>query len=490
MRCFLMLLSLFSVCLLLSGCDALEESEEKQGGVINPQVIDHQGGRVTPPPRDLIREMLLSAPEGEWPEPLPVLTWFENLDEGWREVESEGRPMLVLVRCPVSNASGSLDQELLSPPPGLAEILRQFVTVVITDGQRVDLNRLPMNSHQDPDQTWWLWILSPQGQVYSVLGEKNRGTVSLSTDDLVAWMTEVLNHHWDPRRLDWKADGEPVDPTTPPLSITENPAYEMWKAGAEHMGTLRKEQQCMCCHQVQDTFWSEIKLTTQFLPHIHYVIWPPEENVGFILQDDHRIALQEVMPDSFASKTSLQAQDRIGVITNKRVFSGTDLRVQLHTYEGRSGRTIYAVRGGDYLDTSLSLQTGNWRRYDLSWRKSIYESVISSHPGFIPQEVNEGTKSKLGLSGKLALKPLVGKASPAWAAGIRPDQIIYEYVEDTTEMTPYQFLFNFKMTAPVGAKRFLSVGPADGKGPGRKVNIPALSIFDVPQEAFSMFEEK
>lgn len=304
-------------------------------------------------------------------------------------------------------------------------------------------------------------------------------------------MTEVLNHQWDPRRPDWKADGEAVDPSTPTLSITENPGYENWQAGAEHMGTLRQGGDCMCCHQVQDTFWSEIKLkSNRFLPNLEYLIWPPLTNVGFELEDEYESLVQNIVPDSFASQTSLQAGDRMGVVNSKRIFSATDLRATIHNFDGRIGRRIYAARSGDYVSSTLTIKAGDWRRYDLSWRHSIYESVVSSHPGFIPEEVTDGTKSKLGLSGKLALKPVIGKASPAWQAGVRPDQIIYEYIDKNGEMTPYQFMFNFKLTAPVGSKRYISVGPADGKGPGRKLNIPALSIFDVPPEAFSMLEEE
>jgi hypothetical protein len=81
---------------LFVGCDALQEIEQQSGTVvIDPEdpvretIIANRG-------RDFVYEMLVTPPEGEWLDPLPSLTWWESLEEGWNEVRKEGRPLLVL----------------------------------------------------------------------------------------------------------------------------------------------------------------------------------------------------------------------------------------------------------------------------------------------------------------------------------------------------------------------------------------------------------
>jgi hypothetical protein len=133
MRSSLSLIMCLLFVSLFVGCDALQEIEQQSGTVvIDPEdpvretIIANRG-------RDFVYEMLVTPPEGEWLDPLPSLTWWESLEEGWNEVRKEGRPLLVLVHCPVSTSSGNLADEMTIPPPELSEVLRQFVTVKLTD---------------------------------------------------------------------------------------------------------------------------------------------------------------------------------------------------------------------------------------------------------------------------------------------------------------------------------------------------------------------
>jgi hypothetical protein len=224
---------LFLITAVLSGCDTVEELPQSTPA---PRPVVKDKAPPSEPPRDFMSEMLLTKPLGDWPEAAPVLTWFESLEEGWAEVKKEGRPMLVLVSCPGSTKSGQFAEDLLNPTPEMATLLRQFVTVHLTDGQKIDLNRMPFRRYQDPDQTWWCWILSPEAQVYSVLGKISPESPEITWEHALEWMTSVLNHHWDPRRPEWNADGEAVPSTIATRSIAENSGFQKWKAGAEYLG--------------------------------------------------------------------------------------------------------------------------------------------------------------------------------------------------------------------------------------------------------------
>jgi len=72
-------------------------------------------------------------------------------------------------------------------------------------------------------------------------------------------MSAVLDHHWDPRREDWNADGEVVPISTPMRSIADNPEFQKWKSSVNYLGDLKNDGQCICCHQMQDVLWTEKK---------------------------------------------------------------------------------------------------------------------------------------------------------------------------------------------------------------------------------------
>jgi len=250
-------LAILLTSLILGGCDAVEEKAQIKP-TPPPPIVEEKTPAVEPQ-RDFLVEMFLTEPQGDWPEAAPVLTWLDSLEEGWNEVKNEGRPLLVLVHCPGSSRSGQFANDLLNPTPEMAVLLRQFITVHITDGQEIDLNRMPFRRYQDPDQTWWCWILSPQGQVYSVLGRISPESPEVTWSDAVQWMSAVLDHHWDPRREDWNADGEVVPISTPMRSIADNPEFQKWKSSVNYLGDLKNDGQCICCHQMQDVLWTEKK---------------------------------------------------------------------------------------------------------------------------------------------------------------------------------------------------------------------------------------
>ena len=385
----------------------------------------------------------------------------------------------------MSSSSGHLADELNIPPPELSEVLRQFVTVKLTDAQQIDLARMPFQKYQDPDQSWWCWVLSPEGQVYSVLGKESPTSPEFEIGEAVNWMTSVLNHHWDPRRADWDADGEAIPDSTPIQSVTENPGYNSWKEGATYLGNIRDSGKCMCCHQVQDVFWSERNLSQKFQPSADYWIWPPAESAGIILKSQADGTVTEVLSNTPADRSLLKAGDRIGVIDQQRVFSSADIRASLNQV---AEFEFYVAQDQNISRYKFPERATHNRGHDITWRTSIEESVLGSHPGFLLEPASKPVRSKLELEGRMALRPLVGNDSPAWKAGVRSNQVIVRLEEMGEDFTPKQFMVAFKMTA-IGSKSSITVRNLDNPGLAERIELEAISILDLPPEAIQMMKE-
>jgi hypothetical protein len=448
-----------------------------------------------PSPRNFFEEMLIDPPEGKSPEPRPSVAWLDSLSAGWQEAIKENRPLFVLVHCPEATRPAKPVELFLSPPPGLADLLRQYVTVELTDAQQIDLVRMPFEVYQDPDQTWWCWILSPQGGVYSVLGQQHPDRDKVFEEDVRDWLSSVLDHHWDPRRPDWKADGEEIPGSVPSVSILDNPGYAKWRQGAEYLGNLRAEGHCMCCHQVQDVFWCEDDLAHEFRSVDDYWIWPPPEKVGLSFDREASSKLAAVEPGSLGEKLDFQASDRIGTIIGRRVFSATDVRAMIqefvhpHATWSDIDQDVHLVRHGEIQKKNLLTQGVLWANYDVLWRTSIKESVLASHPGFLVQQADDDTRRKLNLIGRMAFFPQLGQQSPAWQTGLRPGQLIVSCGPRTERFTPEEFYFFYKMNLPVGARADLSIRYGEGWKSVRKLQIPAISVLDLPPEAIQMIKQ-
>lgn len=481
-------LILVSLCGWLGGCDAIESlNEDGNGNVTEQQPVELQTGQVASAPpvdrTDAIREMLIGPPAGEWPDPLPVLEWKTSLEAGWKEVRKVERPLLILLRCPGASRSGTLDERLLSPIPELSERLRQFVTVELTDGQDIDLERMPFARYQDPDQTWWCWVLSPEGQVYSVLGSENRNSPEITEAEVSNWLSRVLDHHWDPRRPKWNADGPVIPAETPARSIVQSPGFDRWRKGAEYLGTLRNNGECMCCHQVQDTLWVEEDLKREFRVTEDFWLWPPPANTGLNFESEATPLVTDLSPGSFAEKVRFQSGCTIGVTDEKRVFSTTDVRAAINTLRGPSGLKTYAALNGSVIPSALGITNGAARDYDLTWRTTIAESVLAGHPGFLPARVSRRLRKDLKLENRLALMPnVITSGSPAWERGVRPNQVITQLGEITRDLTPEEFLFLFTLNHQVGSQARLTVRREDARWQPAQFEIPSISVLEIPPE--------
>ena len=188
------------------------------------------------------------------PPPQDKVVWRDDLAGAMREAMLFGRPLFVTMRCLPCKQCSAFDKDVLEGGAELAPLLKQFVTVRLTDVQNVDLRIFPMEGFQDFDLSWWGWFLSPQGQVYGVFGGRDHvsDATRISVPALANTLRRVLAHHYDQRRADWNIEG--------PMPIFEGkaetkhtpkglPGYESWKSKSH---AEVKTQACIHCHQVAD----------------------------------------------------------------------------------------------------------------------------------------------------------------------------------------------------------------------------------------------
>src|SRR5947207_6275800 len=147
------------------------------------------------------------------PPPMEAVRWRGDLGNAFEQARREGRPLFVTMRCLPCKQCSAFDKGVLEGGPQLDPLLRQFVTVRLTDAQDVDLRLLTMADFQDLDLSWWGWFLSPEGKVYGVFGGRDEVSdeTRISVPALANTLRRVLAHHYDPRRANWDLDGPAPD---------------------------------------------------------------------------------------------------------------------------------------------------------------------------------------------------------------------------------------------------------------------------------------
>ena len=108
---------------------------------------------------------VLKPAEPKLPAPQESVRWRIDLGEALREAQASKRPLFVTLRCLPCKQCSAFDKSVLEGGPQLDPLLKQFITVRLTDAQSVDLRLLPMEGFQDFDLSWWGWFLSPEGKV-------------------------------------------------------------------------------------------------------------------------------------------------------------------------------------------------------------------------------------------------------------------------------------------------------------------------------------
>jgi hypothetical protein len=367
------------------------------------------------------------------------------LELAFQRARSEHRPLFVVFRCLPCKQCSDFDRDVLEGGPELDPLLREFVTVRLTDVRNVDLRLFPMEDFQDFDLSWWGRFLSPEGEVYGVFGGRDHVSDStrISVPALTATLGRVLAHHRDPAR-----GSKPVDRTGPPRTPPDLPGFGSWaRAGAPEA-----REGCLHCHQVAEILRQPAIDAGTFDKRKDLSMWPLPESAGIELERDHGLRVAAVQPGSSAARADLRPGDILDSADGRRLFSQADFRGVLH--RGPSGRGEIELswhRGGQVHDSRLHLEEGwrsRWDSSEIAWRMSVSQGNIGGNPGFWPLRAREDLARKLALPpGRLAVQPYYGKAKdvPARKAGLEEDLVVTAVNGQSPDLHGREFLTWFRL---------------------------------------------
>ena len=385
-----------------------------------------------PPWEEILR------PIGQPPAPLSAVEWRPKLGGALLEARSSGRPLLVTLRCLPCKQCSEFDAAVLEGGPELDPLLRQFVTVRLTDAKDMDLRLLPAAGFQDLDLSWWAYFLSSDGRLYGVFGGKDHVSdkTRISVSALRHCLERVLAHHYDPRRQEWGLEGAAPELSGSAVRPTDLPGYAPWserfpKAAAGS---------CVHCHQVAEILREPAIRAGSFDKERDLAVWPLPENVGLHLDRDHGLLVTKVEADSPAAAAGIRPGDVLGAANEQRLFGQTDFRAVLHRGPRESGNVeLVWMRGDGVRSATLELADG-WRRTELAWRMSVSQGNVGGDPGFWPLGGPNAGK------GRLSLRPFFGPrpSSPAFRAGLRGSHEVIAVDGQSPDLTGRGFLVWFR----------------------------------------------
>jgi serine protease Do len=370
---------------------------------------------------------ILGPARGQVPEsPGFMVKWRSELPAAMAEARAQNRPLFIAFRCLPCKQCSAFDKEVLEGGFDLDALLNQFVTVRLTNAMDIDLRIFPVEGFADLDLSWWGWFLSPEGRVYGIFGGRDEvsDTTRISKAALIATMTRVLKHHYDPRRPQWKVDGPAPDLSGSAKSPRTLPGYAGWARGS-HEEAAR--QTCLHCHQVNDILRQPAVAAKTFDKRRDFDVWPLPENVGLKLDRDEGLLVTQVIQGSAAEKAGLQRGDAIRAAGERRCFSQADFRGVLHRGPRSAGEIdVWWTRGSEVHSGKLAVAEG-WRKTVLDWRMSVSQGIVGAYPGFFPLAINEQRREKYHIpANTMAIEPYMGpeQQNPPFAAGLRGNDMV------------------------------------------------------------------
>ena len=404
---------------------------------------------------------ILTDTEIKLPAPRPKVEWLTRFDPAFKQAQEENRPLFVTFRCLPCKQCAEFDQDVLDGGTDLDPLLKQFVTLRLTNAEHIVLNIFPLEGYQDLDLSWWGYFLSPEGQVYAVFGGKDHVSDStrISTAALANTMQRVLEHHYHPQREEWDIDG-PKPKLTPYQQAFLLPGTKSWAK------KYPQKEGCMHCHQVAEALRQPAIDAGTFDKLRDTQVWPLPENVGITLDRDHGLLVKNVEAGSPAAQAGLQAGDILAAAGERKLFGQADFRGVLHRGPKGDGEIeVHWLRDGELRHGLLHVQDG-WRKTILDWRMSVAEGNIGAGPGFFPLRVSPEQRRASGLTADdKAVRAYIGKdsKSPARKAGLKNDDIVVAINNQPIPAEGRAFLVWFRMNHDPGDEVTLTVANAAGK---------------------------
>ncbi|MBY0528489.1 MAG: PDZ domain-containing protein [Gemmataceae bacterium] len=271
----------------------------------------------------------------------------------------------------------NFDAQVVRQDKQILDMANQFVflRIVKLNGANLNLFRF------DYDLTWMSFFLDADGRVYSRYGGRDATSAEsrLSAAGLLFTMKEVLRAHKDAQTK--KLPPVKVPPPSTPDELPMIAARLKQNAG-----------QCIHCHQVNEANNALAKQKGSFKKEGLY-LYPLPETAGLTLDRVEGNRIKAIETSSAAAKAGLKAGDVLRSANGVAVLAAFDLQAALHDVGADGKLSIEAERDGKPMTFAVQL-SGDWRRGDISWRKSIHH-MQPRIPGLFGRQMNADEKAKI-----------------------------------------------------------------------------------------------
>lgn len=191
---------------------------------------------------------------------------------------------------------------------------------------------------------------------------------------------------------------------------------------------------CVHCHQLKEALDADLKRNKQWT---RADIWsyPPPDNLGFALEVDRGDVVEKVEADSPAAQAGLNAGDVVKSLRRLPVNSFGDAQYALHGAPAKGEIDITWRRGDQAMAGKLTLPE-DWRKNDISWRRSMEWTVPSAR--VIGRNLNAEERKERGLTEtQLAFWQSYPVSKAAAAAGVKEQDIVLGFDGKQLDMTAY-----------------------------------------------------
>lgn len=351
---------------------------------------------------------------------------YNDFQAGFQEARTEGKPLLVVLRCVPCLACAGIDAQVLQDAT-LQPLLNRFVCVRLINANDLDLSLFQF----DYDLSFSTVFFNGDGTVYGRYGSwtHQKDAFNKTVDGFKKALGAALTIHakYPGNRASLAGKQGAALPFKNPLEIPE--LAGKYERQLDWSGKV--VQSCVHCHQVSDAIRGAQRDQTGTISSRWIYPWPGAETIGLVLASDQIARVESVAPGSMAARAGLQAGDEFVSLAGQPLVSIADVSWILHLAPDAGSLAAEIKRGDTTKSVTIPLEEG-WRsRADISRRVGTWPMRAMALGGLqltdLPDEqrVSRGlTQNQMALLVKHAGQ--FGKHAAAKNAGFRKDDVLVE----------------------------------------------------------------
>jgi hypothetical protein len=379
---------------------------------------------------------------------------YNDLQQGIEEAKTNGKPMLIVVRCIPCKACQGFDARVLSYDPQIEDLMKKFVCVRIIQGNGLNLELF----EHDWDISFAAYFMNPDKTIYGRFGSRSdqkEAERDISIEGFRKAMLAALElhagHPANKESLKKKSDSTPRygAPEFYPLLRGK------YNAKLDYQGKVAGS--CIHCHQIREAERLVHRSANEPIPDQLLYPWPMPDLLGFSLDPATMATVRTVTPGSPAARAGFRVGDEILALERQPMISLADVQWVLHNAASREALTAQVKRGSEKVDLTLPLPA-NWRRKsDISWRATSWDLRRMVTGGMVLKDSTTDARKALDLpDSALALRVdylgQYGEHAAGKKAGFQKDDVIVKIDGKTERMTESDLFGYLAQNRMPGAK--------------------------------------